>query len=229
MVFPLRGADGEYRRFLTRVNPVRDSQGRVVHWFGTNTDVEDERRATEANVLARNQVNELREAAEAANRAKDEFLAMLGHELRNPLAAMTSALMLIERTKSPEQLARAMAVIDRQTRHLVRLVDDLLDLSRVSYGKIDLQQEPLDFVDLVRAVVDDHQGTYLERGILLELDVAANTTIAAKKNAATTANMVASRPCRSTFASWKQNVSKTSSGPLLPHSARRIPRTAWNA
>ena len=49
MVFPLRGADGQFRRFLTRVNPVRDSRGNVVQWFGTNTDVENERRATEAN------------------------------------------------------------------------------------------------------------------------------------------------------------------------------------
>ena len=52
MVFPLRGADGQFRRFLTRVNPVRDSRGEVVQWFGTNTDVENERRATEANARA---------------------------------------------------------------------------------------------------------------------------------------------------------------------------------
>ena len=103
MVFPLRGADGQFRRFLTRVNPVRDSRGNVVQWFGTNTDVENERRATEANaellaeqVLARKQVNQLREAAEAANRAKDEFLAMLGHELRNPLSPILTALQLMK-------------------------------------------------------------------------------------------------------------------------------------
>ena len=64
MVFPLRAANGEYRRFLTRANPVRDSQGRVAHWFGTNTDVEDERRATEANALLRKREQVAREEAE---------------------------------------------------------------------------------------------------------------------------------------------------------------------
>ena len=68
MVFPLRGADGSFRRFLTRVNPVRDSQGRVVHWFGTNTDVENERRATEANALLRERERIAREDAELQKR-----------------------------------------------------------------------------------------------------------------------------------------------------------------
>ena len=78
MVFPLRGADGTFRRFLTRANPVRDSRGSVVHWFGTNTDVEDERRATEANAGLRERERQARENAEAANRAKDEFLGLAG-------------------------------------------------------------------------------------------------------------------------------------------------------
>ena len=68
MVFPIRGADGAFRRFLTRVNPVRDSQGRVVHWFGTNTDVENERRATEVNALLRERERVAREDAELQKR-----------------------------------------------------------------------------------------------------------------------------------------------------------------
>ncbi len=68
MVYPLRDSNGQYRRFLTRVNPVRDSQGRVVRWFGTNTDVEDERRATEANVLLREREALARREAELQKR-----------------------------------------------------------------------------------------------------------------------------------------------------------------
>jgi PAS domain S-box-containing protein len=68
MVFPLRGADGEFRRFLTRVNPVRDSRGEVAHWFGTNTDVETERRATEANAVLHEREQMAREEAELQKR-----------------------------------------------------------------------------------------------------------------------------------------------------------------
>jgi PAS domain S-box-containing protein len=68
MAFPLRGADGQYRRFLTRVNPVRDSRGEVAHWFGTNTDVENERRATEANAVLREREQLAREDAELQRR-----------------------------------------------------------------------------------------------------------------------------------------------------------------
>ena len=76
-----------------------------------------------------------RKQAEAANRAKDEFLAMLGHELRNPLAPITTALELMK-LRGGDHLARERTVIERQVRHLVTLVDDLLDVARVARGKI---------------------------------------------------------------------------------------------
>jgi PAS domain S-box-containing protein len=292
MVFPLRGADGTFRRFLTRVNPVRDSRGQVVHWFGTNTDVENERRATEANaelrererkareeaelhkrflyslfmqaptliavlrgpehvielanppicqlwghaeadlinrrlfdalpelrvqvfqslleevyrtgrphigketpatfvreggatetvylnfvyspfrnidgaiegifviasdvtahVLAREEVDGLREAAEAANRAKDEFLAMLGHELRNPLSPILTALQLMK-LRSSDNCERERTVIERQVTHLTRLVDDLLDVSRIARGKIELKEEIVETADVVARAIE---------------------------------------------------------------------------
>ena len=80
-----------------------------------------------------------------ADRRKDEFLAMLGHELRNPLAAIRNALWVLEEVGSPEEPAvRQREVIERQTRHLVRMVDDLLDVSRVTLGKIILKRQPVD-------------------------------------------------------------------------------------
>lgn len=93
---------------------------------------------------------EARAAAENANRAKDEFLAMLGHELRNPLSAISNASALLDAPGvSPEQASRARAVITRQVGHLARLTDDLLDVGRALMGKIQLRREPLDLAVLV--------------------------------------------------------------------------------
>jgi PAS domain S-box-containing protein len=89
-----------------------------------------------------------RSEAEASNRAKDEFLAMLGHELRNPLAAITNASHLLGHRRS-DQLAQAREVIQRQSAHLARLVDDLLDAARVASGKIVLALGPVDLGEVV--------------------------------------------------------------------------------
>jgi PAS domain S-box-containing protein len=90
-----------------------------------------------------------RRAAETASRAKDEFMAMLGHELRNPLAPILTALQLMSLRDGAELTVKERAVIDRQVRHLMRLVDDLLDVSRIARGKIDLS---LDQVEIARVV-----------------------------------------------------------------------------
>ena len=90
----------------------------------------------------------LREAAEAANRAKDEFLAMLGHELRNPLAPILTALQLVK-LRGIDAVERERAVIERQVVHLVGLVDDLLDVSRITRGRIDLHRDRVELADTV--------------------------------------------------------------------------------
>jgi PAS domain S-box-containing protein len=86
--------------------------------------------------------------AEAANRAKDEFLAMLGHELRNPLGTITNAVTVLDRVATDETILRLTGMIRRQTSHLSRLVDDLLDVARVSSGKIGLEAQPVDLHEL---------------------------------------------------------------------------------
>ncbi len=309
MVFPLRGADGVYRRFLTRANPVRDSKGQVVRWLGTNTDVETERRATELNarlrereqlarreaelqkrllhslfmqaptliavlrgpdhvielanppiceawgrdpaqivnrplfevmpelpgqpfrawldeayasgtprvgietaayfdrggerqekryfnfvyspfrnvhgdvegvfviasdvteqVVARNQIDHLRRAAEAANRAKDEFLAMLGHELRNPLSPILTALQLMK-LRGTDGAERERDVIERQVQHLTRLVDDLLDVSRIARGKVELKEDVVEIAEVVAKAVEMSSPLLEQRTHTLEVEV----------------------------------------------------------
>ncbi|GAC1547818.1 MAG: hypothetical protein NVS2B9_14810 [Myxococcales bacterium] len=139
MMFKLRRYDGAFRWFLTRVNPMRDDAGRIVRWLGTHADVEDQKQAEEA--------------ARAANRGKDEFLAMLGHELRNPLSPILTALHLI-RLRHPDAATRERAIIERQVAHLSRLVDDLLDVSRITRGKTELKKAPLEIAEAVALGVE---------------------------------------------------------------------------
>ena len=95
-----------------------------------------------------------RAEAETLARAKDEFLAMLGHELRNPLGTITNALAILNRRGGDDELRRFTTIIGRQATHLTRLVDDLLDVARVTSGKIDLRREPVELRALARRCVD---------------------------------------------------------------------------
>ena len=99
------------------------------------------------------QVDGLRRAAESANRAKDEFLAMLGHELRNPLSPIVTALQLMK-LQGPEESERARAVIERQVTHLTRLVDDLLDVSRIARGKVELKADLIEISEVVAKAIE---------------------------------------------------------------------------
>ncbi|MDB6043221.1 MAG: hypothetical protein JWM63_1772 [Gammaproteobacteria bacterium] len=95
-----------------------------------------------------------RDRAEQENQAKDEFMAMLAHELRNPLSAISTAVQVLEASNGQERPAlRARSIIARQVHHLARLVDDLLDVGRVVTGKIALDRRPIDFADLVHRAV----------------------------------------------------------------------------
>jgi signal transduction histidine kinase len=139
MVFPLKGADGRFRTFLTRVAPLRDGRGHVQRWFGTNTDVTEQHAAEAA----------LREA----DQRKDDFLAMLAHELRNPLAPIRNAVRLLKADVPSAAQAQARAIIERQSALMARLLDDLLDLSRITRGIIELRREVLDVRRIVEQVV----------------------------------------------------------------------------
>jgi signal transduction histidine kinase/DNA-binding response OmpR family regulator len=109
-------------------------------------------------------------AAEAANRAKDEFLAMLGHELRNPLAPIVTALQLM-RMRGGDFAVKERAVIERQTNHLVALVDDLLDVSRVAEGKIQLTRQVLEMADVVARAIETASPLIEQKRHVLTLDV----------------------------------------------------------
>ncbi|XYJ08913.1 response regulator [Telluria sp. B2] len=116
-----------------------------------------------------------RQAAERKSHAKDEFLAMLGHELRNPLSAISSAAALIDMPGAgPEMASRARQIIGRQSQHLSRIVDDLLDLSRAMSGKILLERRPVDMASLVGACLDTFRATGRTAGYRINVDLAPN-------------------------------------------------------
>jgi PAS domain S-box-containing protein len=114
-----------------------------------------ERKHHEAESRARREEAEaLAESLRAANRAKDEFLAMLGHELRNPLGTLTNAAAVLERLPGDETMRHVVAIVGRQTAHLARLVDDLLDVARAASGKIELQRRPVELHALAQRCLD---------------------------------------------------------------------------
>ncbi len=104
------------------------------------------------------------ESLRIADRRKDEFLATLGHELRNPLAPLLSGVHLLRVAGTQDaRITRIMSVMDRQVRHLVRLVDDLLEVSRITRGLIDVRHDPVDLVAVVRAALENSRSA-LEAG-----------------------------------------------------------------
>ena len=135
-----------------------------------NTELEQANRTLQSEIAERTRVEQ---ALKAADRHKDEFLAMLAHELRNPLAPILNAVQLIRKKPLTDpQLLWSRDVIERQLGHLTRLVDDLLDVSRITRGKINLSRETVEVADLVARAVETVQPLIAERGHQLHLSVA---------------------------------------------------------
>lgn len=118
--------------------------------------------------------NQLRERAnqlEKLNKEKDDFLAMLGHELRNPLVPLRNLAPILDADHSAERLGWAMGVLQRQVTSLTRLADDLLDASRLTRGKLQLRREPLDLARALRNIAEDHRESLEQAGVRLKLEL----------------------------------------------------------
>ncbi|MFN3651728.1 MAG: response regulator [Armatimonadota bacterium] len=144
--YRLLASDGTYRHFASRGVPVLDRDGGVREWVGLCTDVTDQKRNEE-------QLRRQAEALAAADAEKNRFLAILGHELRNPLAPILSATAILQENSSPEVVRRQRLVIERQIRHMARLIDDLLDVARITRGTIELRLERVDLRSLLEQAV----------------------------------------------------------------------------
>jgi signal transduction histidine kinase/ActR/RegA family two-component response regulator len=134
-------ADGTLGWTFSRAIPLLDAHGRIVEWFGTARDV-TERKRTE---------QELRDS----DRRKDEFIAVLAHELRNPLAPLINAVQLLRRAANDVTTQhQALAMIERQTLSIAKLVDDLMEMARVTSGRLQLQLERVSLADVVERSVE---------------------------------------------------------------------------
>lgn len=143
---------------------VRGRERTVERELATRRRSADERE----ELLRREQI--ARAEAESASRAKDEFLAILGHELRNPLAPIVTAVDLL-RMKGEGALPRELELIERQTKHLAHLVDDLLDVARITQGKMELERRPVDLAATVARAVEMTTPLLDERNHHLELQI----------------------------------------------------------
>ncbi len=155
MEFPLRGADGRYRWFLTRVMPLKDSGGRVVRWFGTNTDISEKRAAEDALAAAKVSAEAAKSEAERAGKAKDEFLAVLSHELRTPLTPVLTTVSMLQR--DPHLAAGLDDKLDLIRRNIeleARLIDDLLDVTRIARGMVELHKRPVELCQVIQRAVE---------------------------------------------------------------------------
>jgi PAS domain S-box-containing protein len=152
-------ADGTERIVQEHAELVFDEHGALRRLIGAVQDVTERKQMEVA----------LREA----DRRKDEFLAILSHELRNPLAPIRNSVFLLQHAPpGGAQALRAQQIIERQSAHLARLVDDLLDLNRISRGKVELHRERIDLADLVLRTVEDHRVNLTDKGVVLDVEVA---------------------------------------------------------
>jgi len=160
----------EERFIKFNLEALRDGVGRVYGVMAVALDITEQvvaRRVLEQAQLERERL--LRDL-ESANRAKDEFLAMLGHELRNPLAPITTAVQLMKVRQEPG-LERERLIIERQVGHLGRLVDDLLDVSRIAHGLIELKRRPVEMSEVLLKAIELASPLLEQRAHALDVQV----------------------------------------------------------
>jgi PAS domain S-box-containing protein len=152
--------DGSVHWLTGRWKVLKDPAGEPRRMTGINMDITERKRSEELRASEA--------ALREADRQKNQFLAVLSHELRNPLAPIRNSLYLMQRAAPGSQQARhAQAVIERQTGHMARLIDDLLDVTRITRGKIRLQRQRLDLNDLAQRAIEDHRTLFLRSGVRL--------------------------------------------------------------
>ncbi|MGF1674276.1 MAG: PAS domain S-box protein, partial [Rivularia sp. (in: cyanobacteria)] len=167
-----RRSDGVYRWFLIRALPMKDQQGKILNWFGTSTDIHEIKQleAIRREILQREKT--ARTAAEAANRSKDDFVAMVSHDLRSPLNAILGWAKLL-RTRKLDQAGtiRALETIERNAKSQAKLLEDLLDSSRMLRGTIQLDITQINLIEAVQIAIDSAYPVANVKSIYIEFKI----------------------------------------------------------
>ena len=185
--FPLRGRSGEYRWFLSRALPIRDAEGAVVRWFGTNTDITEQieaaterERLLEAERAARAEAQERREALERITESRTRLMRGFSHDVKNPLGAADGYAALLEEEIGgtlTEAQRRSVQRIRRSIQVSLRLINDLLELARAEAGQIELEVQSLDVAKLACEVAEDFRGQASAAGLGFEIETPAALTV----------------------------------------------------
>lgn len=148
--FPIRSKDGHYRWFLSRALPIRDANGNITHWFGSNTDITELIENEEKLEMARI-------TAETATKARGEFLANMSHEIRTPMTAILGHTeILADHITNPDDL-QSVETIQRNGKFLLQIINDILDLSKIDSGKFEIEQiavSPSEILHEIRSLLD---------------------------------------------------------------------------
>jgi len=151
----MRRVDGVYRWHLHQAVPIKNESGQVIKWFGTATEIEDQKQLEQQRELLLQQEQVAREEAERANRIKDEFLAVLSHELRSPLNPILGWSRLLQTRKfDAARTTEALATIERNAKLQAELIEDLLDVSRILQGKLSLNVTPVALTSTIEAAME---------------------------------------------------------------------------
>ncbi|MBV8763072.1 MAG: PAS domain S-box protein, partial [Deltaproteobacteria bacterium] len=163
--------DGSRIDVSVSYSPIHDRDGHLVGLSAIARDIGPILTATRELEERQVRIHALLDQTADAARRREQFLAMLSHELRNPLAAVLNATRLLQSQPLPDVAKRCQSVIERQSKHMARLLDDLLDVSRITRGKLQLRDEPLDFRQAVESAVEATGPLLAERKIQLDLQL----------------------------------------------------------
>ena len=164
--------------WLTKKFPLRDTQGRIYAVAGISADITERKRMEMALIQKEENSRKLSEELLEADRRKNEFLSVLSHELRNPMATIMMSLSMLNRKASAdEQTGNLMDIINRQSAQLARLIDDLLDITRITRVSVQLKKETVELNKLIADVIRDHRTIFEEKEITLDLKLIPNTIL----------------------------------------------------
>jgi two-component system, chemotaxis family, CheB/CheR fusion protein len=168
--YRIRHISGEWRWTAVRAVPLLNPDGSVRGWVGSNTDIDDVKRAQEERERLLTSEHEARQQAETANRLKDEFLATVSHELRTPLNAIMGWAHMLNRGSLDEKTtARAVEIIERSARAQNQLISDLLDVSRMIMGQIRFEMSAVELIPVIQAATDTIRPAADAKGVELRL------------------------------------------------------------